>query len=55
MFGYQGHHINSVRHNPYMAGWQSNVTFMTRGEHFAAHGGNWRNSTFGDLIDRSIR
>ncbi len=47
--GYEGHHINNVAHNPYMASWKSNVRFMNRAEHLNAHGGNWRNPTHGNL------
>ncbi len=50
--GYQGHHINSVKGNPELAGDPNNITFLEYGEHLDAHGGNWRNPTSGDLINR---
>jgi RHS repeat-associated protein len=51
--GYQGHHINSVKGSPDLAGNPNNIEFLRRTEHLAAHGGNWQNVTFGDLLDRS--
>lgn len=54
--GYEGHHINSV--NPgkdiAMASNPDNVRFLTRGDHLAAHEGNWRNPTSGRLVNRTM-
>jgi hypothetical protein len=50
--GYQGHHINSVNAHPEMAGNPDNIKFTS--EHLSEHGGNFRNATSGDLLDRSI-
>jgi hypothetical protein len=50
--GYVGHHINSVAASPLFAGMASNITFLTRAEHLAAHAGNWRIPTFGDFVLR---
>jgi RHS repeat-associated protein len=58
--GYDGHHINSVAwslantDNPLW--WitnPDNITFVTRVDHLAEHGGSWRNWTTGELLDRS--
>ena len=51
--GYEGHHINSVKNNPELVGTPGNIIFMKRGEHLKTHGGNWRNQTEGELVDRS--
>ncbi len=45
--GYEGHHIYSVSAYPELAGDPNNIQFLTREEHFAAHGYNWRNKTNG--------
>lgn len=45
--GYFGHHMKSVKGYPELAGDPSNIQFLTRSEHLAAHGGNWRNITHG--------
>lgn len=45
--GYQGHHMKSVKGYPELAGDPNNIQFLTRAEHLAAHGGNWRNITHG--------
>ena len=50
--GYQGHHINSVKDHPGMAGNPENIKFMTRQDHLLEHGGNWKNQTVGPLLDR---
>lgn len=50
--GYVGHHINSVKGYPNLVGDPNNIIFLTRYEHFAAHGFNWRNITSGLLIYR---
>lgn len=58
--GYEGHHINSVQwcldngktdliKNP------DNITFMKRAEHLQkGHGGNWRNYSTGELLNRGM-
>jgi hypothetical protein len=51
---YQGHHINSVKDFPELAGDPRNIKFLTRSEHFLEHGFNWRNMTTGPLIDRTF-
>ena len=38
--GYQGHHMKSVRGYPQLASDPTNIQFLTRKEHLAAHGGN---------------
>jgi RHS repeat-associated protein len=53
--GYVGHHINSVKGHPEMAGDPNNIEFVTPAEHLARHGGNWRNPTVGELLDRSLQ
>jgi hypothetical protein len=54
--GYVGHHINSVKGHEEMAGDPNNITFLTPAEHQARHpGGNWRNPTTGELLDRSLQ
>ena len=50
--GYQGHHINNVKHHPELAGNPENVIFVTRQEHLLKHGGNFRNKTTGPLMHR---
>ena len=51
--GYEGHHINSVKNNPAMARNPRNIKFVKgRTEHLGEHGGNYRNQTSGNLIDR---
>ncbi|EYE87272.1 hypothetical protein Q428_14180 [Fervidicella metallireducens AeB] len=50
--GYHGHHINSVKKYPHLAGLPSNIRFLKRSEHLKKHGGNWRNQTTGRLIYR---
>lgn len=50
--GYVGHHINSVKKNPHLAGNQKNIEFLQKGEHIKRHSGNYRNATNGELIDR---
>ena len=37
-----GHHINSVNGSPSLAGDPSNIRFVTRAEHLALHGGNFK-------------
>ncbi len=51
--GYEGHHINSVNNNPELARDPNNIKFVKgRSEHLQEHGGNFRNSTSGDFINR---
>ncbi len=50
--GYQGHHINNVKHHPELAGNPNNIRFLNRQEHLEAHGGNFRNETHGKLVNR---
>ena len=38
--GYQGHHMKSVKGYPQLASDPTNIQFLTRAEHLAAHGGN---------------
>ncbi len=51
---YQGHHINSVKDFPEMAGDPNNIGFFTRIEHLAEHFGNWRKKTSGALLSRTV-
>lgn len=52
---HHGHHINSVKSHPEMAGVPDNVAFKrTDGEHLGEHGGNWRNPTSGALLSRTL-
>lgn len=51
--GYAGHHVNNVKDYPNLAVEADNIKFVKRkGEHLAEHGGNFRNTTSGPLIDR---
>ena len=50
--GYQGHHINSVKAHPELADNPNNIKFVTPEEHLAEHGGDFHNTTTGDLIIR---
>lgn len=51
--GYEGHHINSVADNPGMAGDANNIKFVKgRKGNLQEHGGDFRNPTSGQLIDR---
>ncbi|MCK8827053.1 hypothetical protein MWH25_04740 [Natroniella acetigena] len=50
--GMEGHHINSVAEHPELQAAPDNIDFLTRSEHFEAHGRDWRNSTTGDLYNR---
>ena len=53
--GYEGHHINSVKGHPGLAGDASNVKFVRgRAGNLAEHGGNFRNPTSGALLSRSV-
>ena len=51
--GIDGHHINSVGEHRSMQANPDNIVFVTKEEHFEAHGGNWQNQTTGDTIDRA--
>lgn len=54
--GAEGHHINSVGEHASQQANPDNIKFMkNREEHRAAHGGDWKNPTEGDLIDRNSR
>ncbi len=54
--GAEGHHINSVKDNPSQQANPDNIEFMkNRQEHLERHGGDFRNPTEGDLIDRNSR
>ena len=48
--GYVGHHMKSVKGYPELAGDPLNIQFLTKKEHFQAHGGNWHNITHGRYI-----
>ncbi len=50
--GFEGHHINSVKGSPNLAGDPNNIRFVTRREHLALHHGNFRNITHGKLLSR---
>lgn len=52
--GFYGHHIFNVKHHPYATGDPDNIKFLTFGEHLKVHGGNFRNKTQGNLVDRSF-
>jgi len=43
--GYIGHHINSVKAFPHLAGNPNNIAFISRKIHLKIHGGNFRNPT----------
>ena len=45
--GYEGQHMLSVKAHPEQAGNENNIQFLTRGEHFKAHRGNWKNDANG--------
>ena len=51
--GYQGHHVNSVKDHPELAGDPNNIEFQTRKDHLESHDGDWRNPTAGELVDRT--
>ena len=42
--------MKSVKGFPSLAGDPTNIQFLTRAEHLFAHGGNWRNITYGRHI-----
>ena len=48
--GYHGHHMYSVQAFPSLAASPANIQFLTPTEHLKAHGGNWRNVTFGRYL-----
>jgi hypothetical protein len=48
-----GHHINNVADHPKLQARADNIDFLTPSEHQRAHGGNWQNSTSGELYNRS--
>lgn len=50
---YIGHHINSVKGSPSLAGNPNNIRFIKGVKnHLIEHNGNFKNSTFGDLLNR---
>ena len=52
--GYEGHHINNVKDHPELARNPDNIKFLKgRREHLDEHGGNFKNKTSGDLINRT--
>lgn len=53
MKGYDGHHINNVKDHPGMAGEADNIEFVDKSEHLDRHGGNYKNKTTGDKINRT--
>ncbi|PLT33629.1 hypothetical protein [Bacillus sp. V5-8f] len=54
--GAEGHHINSVKNHPDQQANPDNIEFAKdRNEHLQKHGGDFRNPTEGDLIDRNGR
>ena len=50
--GYIGHHINSIKGYPNLAGNPANIEFVERASHIKKHGGNFQNVTSGPLINR---
>lgn len=42
---FEGQHMKSVESYPEYQGNPDNIQFLTRDEHFAAHGGSWQNPT----------
>ncbi|ALZ64710.1 hypothetical protein FORC13_p225 (plasmid) [Bacillus cereus] len=53
--GFHGHHINSVKSNPYSTANPRNIKFLTPKQHINAHKGSWRNPTKGKFIYRQSR
>jgi RHS repeat-associated protein len=52
--GYEGHHIKSVKSHPKYTGNPDNIEFVKKGsEHLSKHGGDYKNPTSGDLMNRS--
>jgi hypothetical protein len=52
--GYQGHHINNVKHHPQHAGNPNNIKFVTPKEHLKAHKENFKNESTGTFIIRKF-
>jgi len=53
--GYEAHHINSVKGHPQLAGDPNNIKFVKGREgNLAEHGGNFRNPTSGELMNRAF-
>ena len=53
--GYVGHHINSVNGHPELARDPNNIKFVKGAQgNLAEHGGSFRNSTSGELMNRSF-
>lgn len=44
---FEGQHMKSAEAHPEYQGDPNNIQFLTRKEHFEAHGGNWQNPTNG--------
>ncbi|PAM91406.1 hypothetical protein B4N84_28520, partial [Flavobacterium sp. IR1] len=54
--GAEGHHINSVKAHPDQQANPDNIEFVkSREEHKLRHGGDFKNPTEGELIDRNER
>lgn len=53
VLGFEGHHINSALYSPTLASDPNNIKFYTKEAHrMIAHGGNYKNVTYGELIVR---
>lgn len=50
---YNERNINNVKDHPEFAGNPNNIEFVKRPEHLDAHGGNFRNETHGELLNRN--
>lgn len=50
--GLEGHHINDVSNHLSEQANPDNIRFLTRDDHYVAHGNAWQNKTQGDMIDR---
>ncbi|BCB02124.1 hypothetical protein [Bacillus sp. KH172YL63] len=54
--GAEGHHINSVKDHPGEQANPDNIKIVkSKQEHLAEHGGDFRNPTEGELVDRNAR
>lgn len=53
---FEGHHMQSVEKHPESQGDSGNIQFLTKQEHYAAHGGCWQNPTnwYYDPITKEI-
>jgi RHS repeat-associated protein len=53
--GFQGHHINSVKGSPHLAGEPNNIEFVKgRAANLAKHGGDFHNASTGELVNRAF-